>query len=381
MQTKMSLKYKRHIMNMICPNCNIESGISLFCHVCDTYLPSPAEGVKASLFRRLGAFLCEIPILIMVALIGCMTFNIVMQITNIHIINNNGNFAYKLLPVYLLIMFISHLCFSLWFLAQGQTPGKWLMDIRAVDKRNGSNPGLGRMLLREILGKPISTCFFCLGWFWAIWDNNAQAWHDKLSGTVVLYHRTQVRKWMLFLLLLGVFSLFLGLEGFVSRKVQPHINAPTQDQSNKSTQGSSSEITQDSNSFKWSNEGLPAYIVNALDSPDISPAPGTRIELILGVNGEKQFISTPYSGEDDCGSEGCNWVIKDAKTGHKLIEEIGVVHKTQKIVNGYYDLLEEGKWNLYLDEYNNGKYIKTVCYDRDSFGGPAKLCNIYHQQL
>jgi uncharacterized RDD family membrane protein YckC len=87
--------------------------------------------------------------------------------------------------------YVGYVVFALWFLAQGKTPGQWLVKIQVVDKRNGNNPGLGRMLVRELFGKFISGLFFGLGYFWAIFDPDGQAWHDKIAGTVVV-HKTAV---------------------------------------------------------------------------------------------------------------------------------------------------------------------------------------------
>lgn len=42
------------------------------------------------------------------------------------------------------------------------------------------------MLLRETLGKFVSSLFLGLGMFWAIWDKDRQTWHDKIAGTVVI---------------------------------------------------------------------------------------------------------------------------------------------------------------------------------------------------
>jgi hypothetical protein len=69
-----------------------------------------------------------------------------------------------------------------------------MLDIRVVDKRNASEPGLGRMLVRETFGKLISGCFLGLGWFWAIWDRDAQAWHDKVVNTLVLHRQSDAHK-------------------------------------------------------------------------------------------------------------------------------------------------------------------------------------------
>jgi uncharacterized RDD family membrane protein YckC len=186
---------------MVCPNCNTESGSSLFCYVCDAYLPSKSGGVKASLPSRFGAFLLDVFVFLTTLLvIGLIAFGAGVRVYGLQ---GFLPFFFGGLLGYFLLIF--------WFLARGQTPGKWLMDIRAVDKRNGAEPGLGRMLFRETLGKWVSGCFLGLGWFWAIWDRDAQTWHDKISRTVVLYRRTQSRKFLFLYCLLGAAVLSVAL--------------------------------------------------------------------------------------------------------------------------------------------------------------------------
>jgi uncharacterized RDD family membrane protein YckC len=82
--------------------------------------------------------------------------------------------------------YVGYVVFALWFLSKGKTPGKWLVGMRVADKRNGNFPGLGRMLVREIFGKGVSSFFLGLGYFWAIFDRDGQTWHDKIAGTVVI---------------------------------------------------------------------------------------------------------------------------------------------------------------------------------------------------
>jgi uncharacterized RDD family membrane protein YckC len=192
---------------MICPKCETESGQSLFCYVCDTYLPSESVGGKASIPSRLGAFLLDVLIFLTLLLaIGAVALAVGIDVSSFY--RAHG------LRALLLILFsgaLAYFLIFLWLLAHGQTPGKWFMDIRAVDKRDGSRPGLGRMLLRETLGKFASGFFLGLGWFWAIWDRDAQAWHDKIAGTVVLYRRSDSRKLLALGLLFGAFVLSVGL--------------------------------------------------------------------------------------------------------------------------------------------------------------------------
>jgi hypothetical protein len=133
--------------------------------------------------------------------------------------------------------------------------------------------------------------------------------------------------------------------------------------------------SQGSDGFRWPTDGLPSYIANALNTPDLSPtSPADRErELILGVDGQRQLI--PAVSEDDCtGSGGCVWNIVDATTRRGLIEdEQGALHKTSNITNGYYDLLVEGTQGLWIYQYRERKYVIARCYERSNgLGSPAR---------
>jgi uncharacterized RDD family membrane protein YckC len=77
---------------------------------------------------------------------------------------------------------------------EGASPGKLLMGIRFVRApvflggQTGEPewPGLGTGLLREVIGKPVSSIFFFLGYLWLLWDREHQTWHDKIAGTYVI---------------------------------------------------------------------------------------------------------------------------------------------------------------------------------------------------
>jgi len=67
----------------------------------------------------------------------------------------------------------------------GQTPGKQLLGIRVV-KKDGTPITIGDALLRNVIGYWVSGIVFYLGYFWANFDSENQAWHDKIAGTVVV---------------------------------------------------------------------------------------------------------------------------------------------------------------------------------------------------
>jgi uncharacterized RDD family membrane protein YckC len=167
---------------MNCTTCNVDTDNSLFCHVCDSYLPTTSTGTKAKIWQRFFALIFDSIFLVVVffsvaALMGLSTIGRPARqpstiIGNTFFVFVASGFAYVMI--------------SLLFLARGRTFGKWLSGIRVVNKRNGSLPGIGMMIIRELFGKWISGFFLCLGYFWAIWDKDSQAWHDKIVGTVVL---------------------------------------------------------------------------------------------------------------------------------------------------------------------------------------------------
>lgn len=99
-----------------------------------------------------------------------------------------GNFY----PVYqynwlaIVVSSLATLILMLYFYRSSQSPGKAIMKLQVVDKETGQPVGMGRMLLREWLGKIVSTLVFGIGYLNILWDKNHQGWHDKIAKTVVI---------------------------------------------------------------------------------------------------------------------------------------------------------------------------------------------------
>lgn len=68
---------------------------------------------------------------------------------------------------------------------RGQTVGKMVVGIQVVDA-NGNIPGIGAVLLREIVGKFLSTIALFLGYLWVAWDKDKRGWHDHIASTYVV---------------------------------------------------------------------------------------------------------------------------------------------------------------------------------------------------
>jgi uncharacterized RDD family membrane protein YckC len=66
----------------------------------------------------------------------------------------------------------------------GYTVGKKIMGIRVVSLKGGKVDWV-RAFVRSV-SKILSGMFFFLGYFWMLWDEDSQTWHDKLAETIVV---------------------------------------------------------------------------------------------------------------------------------------------------------------------------------------------------
>ena len=71
-----------------------------------------------------------------------------------------------------------------WTRRDGQTPGKFALGIRVI-KSDGTELSDTDAVIRAI-GYHVSGLLCGLGFIWAIFDKNKQAWHDKLARTYVV---------------------------------------------------------------------------------------------------------------------------------------------------------------------------------------------------
>jgi uncharacterized RDD family membrane protein YckC len=153
---------------MNCPNCSREIVADRrFCMWCESFVARPSAGRKASVLRRWVASVIDPLLFIVVYLVAAGVAGVLS--------GGLAVLAVLALAVYQCVLF-----------SRGTTFGKLLLGERVARKADGAPPGFLRMLARETVGKFVSGLFFGLGFFWAIWDRDNQAWHDKIVGTVVL---------------------------------------------------------------------------------------------------------------------------------------------------------------------------------------------------
>jgi len=70
----------------------------------------------------------------------------------------------------------------------GQTAGMRILGIFIV-KVDGRPFTMKDAALRHLIGYPLSTASFFLGFLWMLWDPRQQGWHDKLARTIVVMAR------------------------------------------------------------------------------------------------------------------------------------------------------------------------------------------------
>ncbi len=84
------------------------------------------------------------------------------------------------------IFLLQFLYFGYLWSNSGQSLGmKWL-HIRVVRQEPDAELSFWRAGFRGSIGYWISGAIFYLGYLWAIWDKESEAWHDKLFGTWVV---------------------------------------------------------------------------------------------------------------------------------------------------------------------------------------------------
>ena len=76
---------------------------------------------------------------------------------------------------------------ALMVIFNGQTLGKMVFGMRVIKKRGGRITVFDAVM-RNVLGYTLSQVML-LGYLWAVIDDDQQAWHDKMAGTIVIDER------------------------------------------------------------------------------------------------------------------------------------------------------------------------------------------------
>jgi uncharacterized RDD family membrane protein YckC len=127
--------------------------------------PAAATGETAGFGERFLAYLIDLVILVIP--LGIM--NLILP-----------QALYFILAVIITVGYIVY-----FWTSTGQTPGKMVMGLKVVKADTGELLDPGGALLRYV-GYIVSSIPFYLGFFWIIWDEKKEGWHDKIAKTRVI---------------------------------------------------------------------------------------------------------------------------------------------------------------------------------------------------
>lgn len=128
----------------------------------------------AGFFSRAAAFLVDV---LIVAVIAYATLQLSFMIAG-------GGGTRGMNYLYPILFLLASTYFIFLHALGGKTIGKMLMGIKLISDEGG-DVGVWDAFLRW-LGYFISAAVMLAGFFWAIFDSEGQAWHDKIAGTYVV---------------------------------------------------------------------------------------------------------------------------------------------------------------------------------------------------
>jgi uncharacterized RDD family membrane protein YckC len=141
-----------------------------------------AERLKAPFSLRCGAILIDYILLVAVP-VSSLIIGRLMGIEPAKLLNSEVSNAGWLITILLILT-----NFVILPLFSGQSIGKMLTGLRIV-KTDGNTPSLPALLLRHLIGYPLSFLIFGLGFLLPVFNQKGRALHDFLAGTVVVYGR------------------------------------------------------------------------------------------------------------------------------------------------------------------------------------------------
>lgn len=141
---------------------------------------------KAGLFARLIAFIIDgftLSILSsIISFIVILIADIDLSLSNQHL-SVVSNTATWVLAITLVLL--EFLYFGILWSFYGTTVGMSIFNIK-VSRKDGSPVGFLRAGLRGTFGYWISGLILGIGYIWAAFDSERQAWHDKIFDTIVV---------------------------------------------------------------------------------------------------------------------------------------------------------------------------------------------------
>src|ERR1044071_8006816 len=127
---------------------------------------------------RYGAWMFDF----LITLIAMMMFTfVVTAVSHSSVLGSNT----QLVLVALLTLLLFVLNFVVLAGTNGQSAGMRILGIYIV-REDGRPFTIKDAAMRHLVGYPLSTVAFFLGFLWMLWDPRQQGWHDKIARTLVV---------------------------------------------------------------------------------------------------------------------------------------------------------------------------------------------------
>lgn len=125
----------------------------------------------------------------LIALIISLIAYVLLEIPFVFIPDHHNEIYSITLVFYVGIIMLSVVFVQLYFWTNSTSMGKKVLGMVVIDKNTHEKVGFWKMVVREIIGKWISSLIFGIGYIWILFDEKNQGWHDKLINSIVVEDR------------------------------------------------------------------------------------------------------------------------------------------------------------------------------------------------
>ncbi len=146
-----------------------------------------AERLKAPFLLRCGAILIDYILLIAIPVVSLLLGRF-FEYDGAKLLNSEvSNTGWLIMILLIITNFVIFPMFS------GQSIGKMLTGLRVV-KADGNAASFSQLLVRHLIGYPLTILTFGLGFLFAAFNQTGRALHDFLAGTIVVYGRRRTER-------------------------------------------------------------------------------------------------------------------------------------------------------------------------------------------
>jgi uncharacterized RDD family membrane protein YckC len=133
---------------------------------------------NTSLIRRIAAMLYDGLLILALLFLSTLPF---IAIRGGEPVEIGDNHLYQIVLALVIYAF-----FVGFWIRSGRTLGmqSWRLQLETGD---GDKPSIGKATLRFLVAI-VSWSAFGLGFLWQLWDKDSLTWHDRISGTRIVYY-------------------------------------------------------------------------------------------------------------------------------------------------------------------------------------------------